>query len=366
MMNILADENLAYVDYFFSDFAQITSMAGRKIQASDLHAKDALLVRSVTPVNATLLQNSAIQFVGSATIGTDHLDLDYLTQQKIHWANAQGCNAQAVAEYVVTALYHVQPMLFQNDSSKETPFCLGIIGLGHVGSRLARLALALGWKVLAYDPFKMAEQPLIEGGQWASFEQVLQADAISIHVPLTKTGAYPTYHLFNANSFAKMNPKAILINAARGAVIAEQDLLDDIAKNNRIVVLDVFEHEPILSEKLIESITLITPHIAGYSLEGKVQGTAMIYQAFCEKFQIHAPHKTLDVLLPAQPRLFTSALPLHVQLQQHLKEIYPILRDDRDLRACLKNGVIQAEAFDALRKNYPLRREWSAYGFELL
>lgn len=363
-MNILADENLAYVDYFFADFADVQTMAGRKIQAEHLHDKTALLVRSVTQVNAELLQHSPVQFVGSATIGTDHLDLEYLAQRQIHWANAQGCNAQAVAEYVITALHQVKPEIFQITTQHDQPFCLGIIGLGQVGSRLARLAQALGWQVLAYDPFKMTkDSAVMQGLQWASFEQVLQADAISLHVPLTKTGAYPTYHLLNENSFAMMNPKAILINSARGSVIAEQALLNDIEKNQRIVVLDVFEHEPILSEKLVEKISLITPHIAGYSLEGKVQGTAMIYQAFCEKFQCEKMPKSLDCLLPAQSQLFEPNMSLNLQLQRHLAEIYPIKRDDLALRSCLKNGQISAEYFDALRKNYPLRREWSAYGF---
>ncbi|MFB2578212.1 4-phosphoerythronate dehydrogenase [Acinetobacter sp. c2-A9] len=350
-MKILVDENLAESEYFFSDFGEIISKAGRKITADDVQDIDALLVRSVTQVDEKLLKNSPVKFVGSATIGTDHLDINYLQNQNITWANAAGCNVQAVAEYVITALYHVKPECLEKD------FSLGIVGLGNVGKRLVRLAQQLGWQVKGYDPFVQCADV-----QQVDFADVLQCDAVSIHTPLTTVGDYPTYHMFDAKAFAQMPKDTILINSARGAVVSEQALLADIARTGRTVVLDVFEHEPQISQAVLDAVKIVTPHIAGYSLEGKLRGAAMIYQAFCEHFGFEVT-KDINSLMPKCDVLFDAKQDIKAQLKQHLKAIYPIGRDDAELRACLKNGVIVGDDFDRLRKNYPLRREWDAYGF---
>lgn len=351
-MKIVADENLAFTDYFFSDFAEIAHQAGRTLTAQDVQTADALLVRSVTQVNAALLKGSQIQFVGSATIGTDHLDMAAIEQHGAIWANAAGCNAQAVAEYVITALLHVQPKLL--DAAQA--FTLGIVGLGNVGSRLAKMATLLGWNVIGFDPFVVADDI-----QQVSFDQLLtQSDAISIHVPLTVTGEHATHHLFNTETFQCMKPEAILINSARGPVIAESALLADIAQTRRLVVLDVFEHEPIISEQLLNAVTLVTPHIAGYSLEGKARGTQMIYDAFCQHFAIQA-NKAFESQLPPCEQYFDQNN-LKTVLSEHLDSIYPIALDDQKLRACLKDGKVEQSAFDFLRKTYPLRREWAAHG----
>lgn len=350
--NFLVDENLEHYAYYFADMGQITAKAGRLLTAEDVKNQDILLVRSVTKVNEALLQQSQVQFVGSATIGTDHLDINYLQQQAIDWSNATGCNAQAVAEYVISALFHIVPQQFQEPNH----FCLGIIGLGNVGTRLAKLAQRLGWQVKAYDPFVQSEQV-----KMVSWQEILQCDAISIHTPLTKTGDYPTYHLINQLAFAQMNPQAILINSARGEVIAEQDLIADMRHTGRAVVLDVFEFEPQVSQELLELLTLATPHIAGYSLEGKVRGTDMLYQRICQKFALPV-QKNMQDLLPKEVQLFTDGKKLAEQLQQYLPKIYDITQDDKNLRNICKNGVVQQKDFDDLRKNYALRREWSAFG----
>ncbi len=352
MMNykFLIDENIEHADYFFAEFGTLQRQAGRKITADDVKQHDVLLVRSVTKVNAHLLAESPIQFVGSATIGTDHLDIDDLQQRGITWTNAQGCNAQAVAEYVITALATVQPQCL------DQAWTLGIIGLGNVGTRLAHLAQRLGWQVKGYDPFVQRETI-----EQVSLAEVLQCQAVSIHVPLTKTGAYPTYHLFDEQTLAQLNPKAILINSARGEVIKEQALLADIAQTGRTVILDVFEHEPSISQAVLDAVKIVTPHIAGYSLEGKIRGTEMLYQAFCQYTQ-QTITKNMMSLLPECPALFQPDVSLNENLKHHLSQLYPILQDDQRLRSCVKNGVIDGNAFDQLRKNYPLRREWSAFG----
>ena len=351
-MKIVADENLAFTDYFFSEFGAIQHVAGRNLSHSDVVDADALLVRSVTKVNEALLHNTKLAYVGSATIGTDHLDIHALNAAGIPWSNAAGCNAQAVAEYVITALLHLKPELI----TAEQNFCLGIVGLGNVGSRLAIMAQLLGWQVIAYDPLVSKDNVT-----QVDFEQLLQrADAISIHVPLTTSGDYRTYHLFNASSLAQMKPNAILINSARGPVVEEAALMQDIRMTNRAVVLDVFEHEPEISQELLALLAIATPHIAGYSLEGKARGTQMIYEAFCHVFNFAAT-KRFETQLPSCEPYFTQA-DFKTALMQYLTQIYDIAQDDAQLRACVKNGKVEQQAFDALRKNYPLRREWAAHG----
>lgn len=352
VMKIVADENLAFTDYFFSEFGEISQQAGRTLTHPDVQDAEALLVRSVTQVNQELIQNTALKFVGSATIGTDHLDITALEKQNIAWSNAAGCNAQAVAEYVITALLHLKPELLQENKR----FTLGIVGLGNVGSRLVTMAKLLGWNVIGYDPFVQRDHV-----EQVDLDQLLlQADAISIHVPLTRSDEHPTFHLINANVLAKMKPEAILINSARGAVVSEADLIADIQKTSRQVVLDVFEHEPEISEELLNLIALVTPHIAGYSVEGKARGTQMIYEAFCQTFNQEA-NKQFETQLPVCDQFFKDQ-DLKNVLQAQINQIYDIARDDQSLRACLKDGKIDQKTFDDLRKNYPLRREWAAHG----
>ncbi|WP_313033127.1 4-phosphoerythronate dehydrogenase [Acinetobacter sp.] len=351
-MKIVVDENLAFTEYFFADFGEIQQAAGRTLTHADVKDAEALLVRSVTQVNANLIQGTKLKFVGSATIGTDHLDIPALEQQHIAWSNAAGCNAQAVAEYVITALLHLKPELMDANDH----FTLGIVGLGNVGSRLAIMAKLLGWNVIGYDPFVQREHV-----QQVEFEELLKtADAISTHVPLTKTGDHPTYHLINAAALAQMKPEAILINSARGPVVKEAALIADIQQTQRSVVLDVFEHEPEISEQLLNLITLVTPHIAGYSLEGKARGTQMIYDAFCRTFHYPAT-KQFETQLPVCEPYFKDR-DLKAVLKQYLSQIYDIARDDANLRSCLKDGKVDQKAFDYLRKTYPLRREWAAHG----
>lgn len=351
-MKIVADENLAFTDYFFSEFATIEHRAGRTLTRADVQDAQALLVRSVTRVNRQLIEHTPLQFVGSATIGTDHLDIAVLEQQQVAWSNAAGCNAQAVAEYVITALLHIKPELL--DAAEQ--FTLGIIGLGNVGSRLAYMAHLLGWKVIGYDP--LVSRPDIE--QVPLVELLSSANAVSLHVPLTQSGDYPTYHLINAGTLKLMQAETILINSARGPVIEEQALMADITKTGRAVVLDVFEHEPVISEALLQLVRVATPHIAGYSLEGKARGTQMIYEAFCQHFGFAAT-KHFESQLPTEKNYF-SGQPLKTALKNDLTDIYNIAQDDANLRACLHKGQVDQQAFDSLRKNYPLRREWSAHG----
>ena len=365
-LTIVADSNIASLDEFFnaSTLGQnnkrpinIISVAGRAINA-DLLAEcqpDVLLIRSVTPVGEPLLSNNnSVQFVGSATIGTDHVDQTYLAARNITFANAAGCSKHSVAQYVLTAILNLRPQYWQKSTP---PVTLGIIGLGNIGSTLVEYAHDLGWQVLGYDPLLPAST--INN---ASFEQVLsQSHVISLHVPLTDkkhatnpTGSdYPTRHLIDKEALAAMPADTMLINSARGPVINADDLQADIAHTDRQVVLDVFEHEPEIAANLLSKLAIATAHIAGYTLEGKLRGTQMIYDALCEKLTV-APVQTMHKLLPLNMFLW-SELKAH---PDRLVKFYDIMADDAALRDKLTDGQIHGTDFDQLRRDYHLRREW--------
>ena len=357
---IIADSNIASLDAFFNpqtlsqDPTQtitIIRAVGRDIDAQLLHdlQPDVLLIRSVTPVDESLLaDNTSVKFIGSATIGTDHVDQAYLAARNITFANAAGCSKHSVAQYVLTAILTLRPQYWQQ------PLTLGIIGLGNIGSTLAKYATDLGWQVLGYDP-------LLPPSNYnnASFEQVLtQSNAISLHVPLTtkEQGAdYPTQHLIDASALAAMPSDTLLINSARGAIVAADDLEKDIEYTGRQVVLDVFEHEPKIAESLLAQLTIATPHIAGYTLEGKLRGTQMIYDALCEHCHVE-PVQSMHQLLPINMYLW-SELKAH---PDRLAKFYDIMADDKSLRSQLRDGQVAGADFDHLRRDYHLRREWQS------
>lgn len=365
-ITIVADSNIASLNAFFNasmlgqvseQTVNIITIAGRDINAQLLAElqPDVLLIRSVTPVGEALLaNNNSVKFVGSATIGTDHVDQDYLAARNITFANAAGCSKHSVAQYVLTAILTLRPQYWQQTMP---PVTLGIIGLGNIGSTLAQYAIDLGWQVLGYDPLLPASNM-----NNASLEQVLsQSDAVSLHVPLTdkkddtypRGSDYPTKHLIDANTLAMMPAHTLLINSARGPVINACDLEADIERTDRQVVLDVFEFEPEISERLLSKLAIATPHIAGYTVEGKLRGTQIIYDALCEKLAV-APVQSMHSLLPLNMFLW-SELKMY---PDRLIKFYDIMADDALLRSKLADGQVKGADFDQLRRDYRLRREW--------
>ncbi|WP_367372222.1 4-phosphoerythronate dehydrogenase PdxB [Pseudomonas lini] len=353
-MLIVADENIPLLDAFFAGFGEIRRVPGRAIDRATVEQADVLLVRSVTNVNRELLEGSKVRFVGTCTIGTDHLDLDYFHQAGITWSSAPGCNARGVVDYVLGSLL----TLAEIEGADLTQRTYGVVGAGEVGGRLVKVLQGLGWNVLVCDPPRQAA----EGGDYVSLEQIIeQCDVISLHTPLNKQGPQSTWHLLDKNRLNQLKPGTWLINASRGPVIDNAALRQVLLQREDLqAVLDVWEGEPQVEVALAELCVLATPHIAGYSLDGRQRGTAQIYQALCDFLgqpeQVH-----LSDLLPA-PWLSTVTLSANSDpawaLAMLCRGVYDPRRDDADFRRSLVGNVSeQRAAFDALRKHYPLRRE---------
>lgn len=355
-MKIVADENIPLVEEFFAPHAEIVRLPGRNMTAEQVRDADALLVRSVTKVNEALLAGSQVKFVGTCTIGMDHLQQDYLTKQGVAFTNAPGCNANSVVEYVYAAL------CFMNIDWRQRT--VGIIGCGNVGGALYRALKAQGVECRCYDPFLSAA----DNPDLAELDDVLQADIVSMHTPLTTTGPHPSRHLLSKEQLQLLPPGAVLLNAGRGPVVDNQALLQVLrARDDLQVVLDVWETEPEFSTDLLERVTLGSPHIAGYSFDGKLAGTSMIYQAFCRHFGLSEQISLAQVT----PKVANNTLSAELEGDDWtaicglVAQVYDIEDDHRAMRKLARqhvdHGVDLGAGFDLLRKHYAIRREFHNY-----
>lgn len=351
-MKILVDENMPYARELFSRLGEVTAVPGRPIPVEALTDADALMVRSVTKVNAELLAGKGIKFVGTATAGTDHIDEAYLQSAGVAFSAAPGCNAIAVVEYVFSSLL----MLAERDGFELKDRTVGIVGVGNVGSRLQARLEAWGVRTLLCDPPRADRG---DEGDFVALEAlVLDADIITFHTPLFKSGEYKTLHLADEALISRLKPGAILINACRGPVVDNAALLKCLKVGQELsVVLDVWEPEPDLNVELLSKVDIGTSHIAGYTLEGKARGTTQVFEAFSD-FIGQSQQVALDSLLPA-PEFgrITLAGPLDQPMLKRLVHlVYDVRRDDAPLRKVAG----QPGEFDKLRKNYLERREWSS------
>ena len=354
-MRLIVDENLPFTQAFFGKSAKVVRLPSNAITATDVKDADGLLVRSVTQVNQQLLEGSQVKFVGTATIGVDHIDQAWLQSVGIHFASAPGCNANSVVDYVIASLLWLadeQGFSLQNK-------CIGIVGVGQVGGRLASRLTSYGCKVLLNDPPRAAKG---EAGFLSLTEVLHQADIVCLHTPLIITGDYPSKHLIDKEELALLKGK-VLLNAGRGGVIDQQVLKKQInEKTAPDLILDVFEGEPSLDFELIQQCLLATPHIAGYSLEGKSRGTEMLYQAWCRYFNLE-PKVALDALLPVVP-VASLTLDVSCGIEEACRRAahlcYQPLTDGWRLLEALKNSRDTKAVYQYLRKNYPIRREFSS------
>lgn len=355
MLKLIIDENIALADKAFEQFGIVTLLPGRAITNNVLKDADVLIVRSITNVNEKLLHDTSVKFVGTATIGTDHIDLDFLKKNNITFADAKGCNAFSVAEYIIAALLKLAVKFDFSLKDKS----IGLVGVGNVGSKVASFAEALGMEVLLNDP------PLQRQGDKRNFvglDEILKCDIITLHVPLNKDGIDKTYHFFDKKILDKLKDGAILINSARGSVINNKDLLEATVNKKLKVILDVWENEPDINVDLLKNVLIGTPHIAGYSYEGKVNGSRIVYNSLCDflgaeksfPFHLEFPqNSTKDFAKPDS---------IEPELEKLVSSIYSIQEDDLRMRKMLTlNKEEQINYFDLQRKNYPIRREFNNY-----
>lgn len=331
MKKIIVESHIPYIKGLIEPLAEVAYLEPQEFTPQSVADADALVIRTRTQCNAALLAGSKVQFIGTATIGTDHIDLDYCATHGIAVHNAPGCNAPAVAQYVHSTIGH---WLLSKGMESAEGLTLGIVGVGHVGSIVARWADQLGFKVLLNDPPRQQkEQP----SQFVSLKTIAErSDFITIHTPLCSDGEFATHHLINSDFLEKANRCRLLINAARGP-IADNLALREFAGD---VAIDCWENEPAIDPILLAKAFVATPHIAGYSQEGKMRGTAMVIDALNKHFGWN-----ISPTLPTTPADGCE----NVDITKIL-ESYDPLADTK----LLKNGI---NRFESLRNHYALRHE---------
>ncbi|MHC4641044.1 MAG: 4-phosphoerythronate dehydrogenase PdxB [Planctomycetota bacterium] len=355
-MKIIADENIPFVAECFSSIGDVETVSGRDMTPNVVAAADALIVRSITSVDTNLLAGSKIRFVGTATIGFDHIDTEYLSRNNIGFASAPGSNANSAAEYVIAALLNIAKQHSIDLEGKS----IGIIGVGNVGSRVAKKCEALGMKTYLNDPPLWRQTG---DSKYLPIEKLFDCDFITLHTPLTFEGEDKTSHLADEKFLKSLKIGCIFFNASRGGVVDSSALKTAIGTGRlQATVLDVWENEPNIDVELLEMVDIGTPHIAGYSLDGKIAGMIMIYEAACEYFGLEAKYDIGDFLpKPSVPELNIDPKSNREQdiLLNAVERIYDIKTDDTRLRQIVEKGMEQrGKYFDHLRRNYPVRREF--------
>ena len=356
MMKIVADANIPFVKECFSSIGEVTTIGGREMTPWNVADADILLVRSITPVGVDLLAGSKVRFVGTATIGFDHIDLGFLESNNIGFASAPGSNANSAAEYVIAGLLDIGQKYALDLEGRS----IGIIGVGNVGSRVAKKCTAMGMDVYLNDPPLQRQTGDVK---YLPLEKLYDCDFITFHTPLAFEGRDKTYHLADEKFFKSLKHRCVFVNASRGGVVDSSSLKSAIKSGRlRAVALDVWENEPDIDIELLKMIDIGTPHIAGYSLDGKIAGLIMIYQAACEYFSLE-PKYDMEDFLP-EPSVSEFKVNQNVTNEQDallsaVQKIYRIDKDDARLRRVLdKPAEDRGKYFDGLRKNYHVRREF--------
>lgn len=357
------DKNIPYVRQAFEQLGDVSMVETTQLTNGAVRDADALIVRSETRVGEELLGGSRVTFVGTATIGIDHVDTGFLQSRGIAFASAPGCNSNSVKEYFVAALLHLSRVHGMQFHGKT----MGVVGVGHVGGKVAEVSRALGLDVLENDP-PLAR--LSGEKRFIPLDDLMDCDLISLHVPLTRGGTDPTYHLFDRDRFRRLKPGVVFINTSRGGV-ADTEALKKAILERRIShsVLDVWENEPAIDPELLSMSTLGTPHIAGYSLEGKINGLVMVRAAACDHFSLHShwdPYRQADLPAMNDVEIPAGTLRLEEMLDHVVKQCYDISLDDAALRLLLNDPPDErSRSFSHLRSNYRVRREFSNYAVSL-
>jgi len=355
-MKIIADINIPFLKGALEPFAEVVYLPGKDINREVLMGAKALLIRTRTRCTEDLLEGTSVRFIGTATIGFDHINTNYCEKNDIKWTNAPGCNSSSVQQYIAAALLKLASDFRFNLKDKT----LGIIGVGNVGSKVEKFAKAVGMNVLLNDP----PRARLDGDtNFHSLSSILhQSDIITIHVPYNVVGEDSTYHLLNELSFKKMNKGTWLFNSSRGEVIKTSSLKQALISGKLAgAVLDVWENEPDIDIELMAKTFIATPHIAGYSTDGKANGTAMIVNSLCEYFELPLKNWYPDnIPPPSDPDMAIDYKGKSDEeiIREAVFHTYNISVDDINLR-------FSPSDFEKLRSEYPLRREFPSYRFTL-
>ncbi len=351
-MKVVADCDIPFVNEAFQEFGEVITIPGREITQKVVKDALALIVRSVTKVDKHLLENTSVKFVGTATAGTDHIDIDYLKDKNIGFTCTPGSNARSVAEYIICALLHLS-------HTKKIPLknsTLGLIGVGNIGSKVFKMAQTLGINCILNDPPK---RKLTGSDFYKPLDEILKkSDIISLSVPLITQGQYRTEYLVSKDFITKLKNDTILINTSRGRIVNEKQLINNIHKF-RGLVFDVWYNEPNINIELLKLIDIGTPHIAGYSYDGKLLGTEMVYNAACAFFFKEKKWKRLDVLSKFKSDVFDMGK-LKDRIFEATLKAYPILKDSQKFKEIINlKEDKRGEYFDTFRKNYYKRLNFS-------
>lgn len=354
-MKIVADDKIPFLRGALEKFAEIRYIPGKDIRNELLRDADALLIRTRTKCNEQLLKNTGVKFIGTATIGFDHIDTHYCEENHITWTNAPGCNSSSVQQYITAALLRISKDHHLNLEEKT----LGIIGVGNVGSKVEKAARALGMKVMLNDPPRERKEG--KRGFVLLGDILYNADIITVHVPLNIVGDDCTWHLFNEKSFKKMKKGTWLINSSRGEVVDTSAIKKALLKDKIRAVLDVWENEPDIDTDLMHLTFIATPHIAGYSTDGKANGTSMVVNSLASFFDLPLKNwypKNVPVppgtnfLIDCKGKSNTEII------AEAVNRTYNIDQDDIRLR-------LGPGDFEKQRGDYPLRREFTSYTVRL-
>ena len=355
-MKIVADDKIPFLSGTLEPYAEVLYLPGKQINKESLKDVDALLIRTRTKCTESLLQGTNVRFIGTATIGFDHIDLQYCDRHGIKWINAPGCNSSSVKQYVAAALLKMASNHLFILKGKT----IGIVGVGNVGAKIEKIAKILGMNVLLNDPPRARR----EGDKtFVMLDKILhESDIVTVHVPLNIVGEDKTYHLFNKDTFKKMKKGAWFFNSSRGEV-ADTDSIKKGLSSGKLggAVIDVWEHEPDIDLKLMAQSFIATPHIAGYSTDGKANGTSMVVNSLCEFFNL--PLKNwypMNIPKPSAPDMTIDGKGKSDEdiIREVVSHTYNITEDDFKFR-------FSPSDFEKQRGDYPLRREFPSYNVNL-
>lgn len=345
-MRIIVDDKIPFIREAIKQITDdVVYLPGSEISPDDIKDADAMIIRTRTRCDRHLLENSHIKFIATATIGYDHIDTEYLKERGITWTNCPGCNANSVAQYIYCCLLLLEKEKHYN--LQQT--CIGLIGLGHVGTAVKKAITPLGVRILCYDPPREQTElnrPATEREHFSTLSQIQsECDIISFHTPLITNGPYPTVHFGDHSFLHSLSKHPVIINTSRGAVVDNKALCEAIdAGDVKNAIIDTWEHEPHINIELLQKVYIGTPHIAGYSADGKANATRMALEALCHFFN-----------LPANFQITPPALPTDFKITNDIKENALRLYNPKNDSIKLKNAP---ECFEQLRGNYPLRREF--------